>query len=106
MGVDRTDYIIYGWKFPYMDSEEAEDVHEKLKEGEAFIDDGMCGEYSVFGLQLAEGGHDWEGWNFKELDFKDHKAEDLKKRYYEIFDWIIEGEPLEEPKLFIFSHFY
>lgn len=119
MGVDRTDYIIYGWKLPYdlknSNDEKIDLWEDKFRsmieghKGEEFIliSDGMCGKYNVFGLRINHcGDEDGNGWDFINLDFKnlDLNDEKVKLKYREIFD-LEENEPIEEPYLFIFSHF-
>lgn len=105
MGVDRTDYIIYGWKMEYSDKY-YEDKLLKYVEGhknvnETLVVDGMCGDYAVFGTLIDHCDDDGEGWDFVELSFQDLDAEALKKLYKELF----ETEPVGEPKLLIFSHY-
>ena len=115
MGVDRTDYIVYGYKLPYEMSnkkgpidfwDENFEPTREGHEGEEFtlIIDGMCGRYSAFGLLIESGGDKYEGWDFVNLDFKNFDAEKVKAKYREVFE-LDEDEPVAEPYLFIFSHF-
>ena len=113
MGVDRSDYIVYGWKLPYeiLDTEGNEiDVYdEKFEsmmcgfEGEDYtlICDGMCGNYNVFGLNVQSCDGEYEGWDFVNLDIASCDAEKVKSKYVELFGIY----PTTEPTLFIFSHF-
>lgn len=114
MSVDRTDYIIYGWKMPYenMGSDGKELVfydgpkYRSMTEGHkgedfSLIVDGMSGEYTVFGFNLSHGGDKYEGWDFVQLDFSKVDVARVKERFKEVF----EKEPETEPTLFIFSHF-
>jgi hypothetical protein len=113
MGVDRTDYIVYGWKLPYKLKTSIGDNIDlwsdkfrpmiEGKPGEKFsiISDGMCGDYNVFGIILERGGDKWEGWDFVELNIHNFNVDDLKSKYVELF----ESEPDTNPTLFIFSHF-
>lgn len=112
MSVDRSDYIVYGWKLPYeiknSKGEEIDLWDDKFlpmiegHQGEKFtiIRDGMCGNYNAFGLYVA---HSDEKWNFNNLTFFDIESnkEQVKNKYKELFDSEID----EEPYLFIFSHF-
>ena len=112
MSVDRSDYIIYGWKLPYeLKDTKGENIDlwdDKFlpmiegHPGEKFtlIIDGMCGKYNAFGLSVAQSNEDWE---FEKLNFEDisSKKEQVKNKYKELFGTEIE----EDPYLFIFSHF-
>lgn len=113
MGVDRTDYIMYGWKLPYKIKDRNDEVidlwGDKLLpyvEGHKGVDerlivDGMCGEYCVFGTTIKTGGDQYSGWTFEELNINGLDSTELRKKYSEIFNNEIE----EEPKLFLFSHY-
>lgn len=114
MGVDRADYIVYGWKMPYelldKDGNEIDLWDPKFESskcgfpGEEFtlVSDGMCGEYNVFGLRLLHLDDEGEGWDFVNLDvLQSLDSEKVKSRYTELFGI----EPTSEPTLFIFSHY-
>lgn len=113
MGIDRSDYIVYGWKLPYeiLDNEgnKIDLYDEKFEsimcgfEGEDFtlITDGMCGKYNVFGLSVQHCNDEYEGWDFVNLDIASCDAEKVKSKYVELFGIY----PTTEPTLFIFSHF-
>lgn len=117
MGVDRTDYIIYGWKLPYNlndpDGKPIDDFwdggkYEKLVDGDddgfQLITDGMCGNYCVFGKVIESGGDQWEGWNFVELDIANMDRHKAIGKYVEHFQPPPGGPGL--PTLFLFSHFW
>jgi hypothetical protein len=115
MSIDRTDYIVYGWKLPF---EMKNSKGEKLDlwddkylpmieghEGEKYviIRDQMCGDYMVFGIVLGSAGEN-NGWNFfpiKGLNVFGQMYE-VKDKYREVFE--VEGE-VADPYLFIFTHF-
>lgn len=113
MGVDRTDFIMYGWKMPYKlynKNGEKINLHDEKFEsmicgfpGEefTFISDGMCGEYNVFGYSVNIGGDKYEGWGYTEINVKTFDDQKLIDKYVELFY----AQPATEPKLFIFSHF-
>lgn len=113
MGVDRTDFIMYGWKMPYKlydQSGNQIDLHDEKFESmicgfpdEDFtlVTDGMCGNYNVFGYSLLIGGDKYEGWEYTEINIKSFDNEKLINKYVELFG----SQPETEPKLFIFSHF-
>ena len=113
MGVDRSDYIMYGWKLPYeiLDNEGNEidlwdDKFESVMyqfpdEKFLLVSDGMCGDYNAFGLRVLYCDDDGEGWDFVNLDISSFDSEKVKSKYVELFGI----EPTTEPTLFIFSHF-
>jgi hypothetical protein len=115
MGVDRTDYIVYGWKLPY-DFKDANgdeidwyddkflpylEGHEGIKH--TLIPDGMCGKYCVFG-EIIDFDND-DGWDFQELPLDIQPTwndeNNLSKKFEEVFG----VDAKELPKLFIFSHY-
>lgn len=115
MVVDRTDYIVYGYKLPY----ELKNENGKIDllddkflpmieghQGEEFtlVSDGMSGQYIVFGMRIKSCGDKYEGWDFVHLDFKNLDAEKVKSKYREVFE-LKEDHPIADPYLFIFSHF-
>jgi len=113
MGVDRSYYIMYGWKLPYkLKDNEGNEIDlwdEKFESvmcgfpGEEFslISDGMCGDYNAFGLRVLHCSDDGDGWDFVNLDIASFDAEKVKSKYVELFGIY----PATEPTLFIFSHF-
>lgn len=117
MGVDRTDYIVFGWKLPYKmndpDGKVIDDVwdipkYEKLVGGDddgfQWVQDGMCGNYSVFGKVIESGGDQWEGWDFVELGITNLDEDKAIGKYVEYFQ--VPPGGVGEPKLFLFSHFW
>lgn len=112
MGVDRSDYIIYGWKLPYKvftpDGVEI-DLWDDPKflpyiEGHKGIDhtliiDGMSGEYTAFGDWIAS-GNDSIGFEFIELEFSQLNPESTKNKFKEVFGF----DPPGEPKILVFTH--
>lgn len=115
MSVERTDYIVYGYKLPYelkndngkidlYKDEIFSLLNGKDNNGFIFITDGMCGEYNVFGILVSEENSEDEGWEFVHLDFKNLDAEKVKIKYREIFE-LEKDTPIPNPYLFIFSHY-
>ncbi len=112
MGVDRNDYLIYGWKLPYkLKNTNGEKIdlwndkylpyiegHKGIKH--SLIIDGMSGQYVVFGQKISSADQ-YEGWNFINLDLSNLDSESVKTKFKELF--VI--ELIEEPKLLIFSHY-
>jgi len=115
MGVDRTDYIMFGWKLPYeiknskgVELDLWDDKYLPMIEGHtderfSIIRDGMSGEYMVFGLSLGN-SEIYTGWEFTSLKLDKLDPEELKTKYREVFD-LDEKEIIAEPYLFIFSHY-
>lgn len=112
MGVDRRDYIIYGWKLPfwYFKERGIETLENKflpLTEGykagsSILIEDGMNGQYCVFGYLHAESGQN--GFEFFELS-----PSDLADSHYDIHQKFIDWfgfKPDAVPVLMIFAHYF
>jgi hypothetical protein len=84
MGVDRTDYLMYGWKLPYNSEVNNNEKYLPNIEGHKntslrLIADGMSGEYMVWGLTI-EVADEYEGWEFLEIDIDKNKLkEELMK---------------------------
>ncbi len=113
MGIDRTDYIMYGWKLPYdlrnKRGEKIDTYSEKLLpyiEGHKGIEyslvEGMSCEYKAFGKVIEQGGDKYEGWDFVKLDFKNLDPVEVKDKFKELFDI----DEIEDPTLFIFSNYH
>jgi hypothetical protein len=115
MGVDRTDYIIYGWKLPFEIKDNNgikidiyDDKYLPFIEGHpgvkyTIISDGMCGKYNMFGIMLEKADGD-DGWASIELSFDDlskYRDEAISK-FKELF---YDDENIGEPKVIIFSDF-
>ena len=115
MGVDRSDYIVYGWKLPY-DIKDKDgnviDIHDdKLLpyiEGDSkvspyrIIADGMTGDYVVFGAIISDACDDWEGWDFVEIRPHMFSEKGVMDKYRELFN----NNPRTYPTNFIFTHFW
>ena len=117
MGVQRTDYIVYGWKLPYdiklASGEELDAVdfweNEELlsmrqgRPGEKYflITDGMNGNYAVFGRKISS-FDEYEGIDFYKVSLEDFNYDsDMLCKYQEIFGEV----PSENPSYLIFSQF-
>jgi len=116
MSIDRTDYIIYGWKLPH-DMKDSngknfdywDDKYLSMidgHEGEEFIIvrcDG--GDVDVaFGKLLAVGGDEELGWGFTPLNFEGLDEEKVKNKYRKLF-FLEANEEIADPYVFIFSRF-
>jgi len=118
MGVDRSDYLVYGWKFPYdrciIDTYYDEGFDEKIENQNEYVlvTDGMLGEYVVFGklLSYADG---YDGWEFIDLNDYMQKYPDISTLYSafdqytgsKINEVLVKHNVSPEPKTFLFSHF-
>jgi hypothetical protein len=115
MGVDRSDYLIYGYKMPanYLKSKGIEILEDdkclRLIEGwkgetYSIIYDQMRGEYVVFGYRIAHAGSG--GFDFFELPHGGWPvtAEQVKSKFNEVFGFI--DDELGEPKLLLFTHYW
>ncbi len=114
MGVDRSDYLMIGWKLrtELIDREDFDFDRVYDRAPDEFIYDGMCGSYIVFG-KLVLYSDLYEGFTFSELEpadlvLSEEELEELKELFREItfgqelLTWSISGT---EPKAFLFSHF-
>lgn len=114
MGVDRSDYIVYGWKLPneYEDKNgEIIDVWDEkfdklinfspVKGTLVIIDDGMAGEYTVFGKLISSSCDTYEGWDFTPIDILNFPEEELNEEFFRTFNNL----PPSAPSAFIFSKF-
>ena len=106
--IDRTDYIVYGYKIPKTISDKIDMFDDKYlpmvegHENEEFslIIDYMSGTCNVFGIILER---DDDGWDFVDLNFSNLDAKKVKSKYCELFD-LEKSDSLEEPRIFIFTH--
>ncbi len=117
MGVDRSDYLVYGWKMPYeVDDQLSEEYWDDVNEYDInFIADGMSGKYIVFGSVIASADDPSEGWGFVELDnLKPTFAPEIFGEFGEVFGKYSEKSLAdilktynipETPKLLLFSHY-
>ena len=123
MSVDRTTYLLYGFKFTSEEEMDKLDEHyEELVEKEPYrlifndqssdqitVWDGMCGEYIYVGIRIAEIDGVYSGEEgYVEISEKD--LENLKPR----LDGYMESWPPylldlcrdHEPKLYLFVHIW
>ncbi len=121
MGVDRTDYIIYGFNIPPAVAKENgvdiwDDKYLPFMEGrpgifEAIVYDGMSGEYLVFGKVIHK-SEDYEGIPLKTVSYKDFfddsEKDAITQKFIELFGQNIYDNEIEdeEPQVIIFSHFH
>jgi len=115
MGVDRSDYMIYGYKLPadYFESKGIElfegDKYMPYIEGwkgedYSIVNDQMCGKYVVFGYSIAYANSN--GFDFTELpsDGWPVKPDQVKEKFKEVFGFT--DESLGEPKVLLFTHYW
>ncbi len=122
MGVDRTSYLLYGFKVEDEDKMKIIDVehYEDLMEEEPYssifnnvdsdqtiISDAMCGEYIYVGLKLAE-IDEYDDNETVELSIEElTKLNDkLKKAMKEWPDYLVDLFKDDTPKLYFFIHAY
>lgn len=122
MGVDRTSYLLYGFKVEDEDKMKIIDVehYEDLMEEEPYssifnnvdsdqtiISDAMCGEYIYIGLKLAE-IDEYDDNETVELSIEElTKLNDkLKKAMKEWPDYLVDLFKDDTPKLYFFIHAY
>ena len=102
MSVDRTDYIFFGWKLTNEEIPNYWDLIESpILEDFDIIPDQMLGKYIVFGKQVKRSS-EYDGWDFVYLNlfFSKDYSQGLIEKYKEI----VGKDPLEDPKLFIFTN--
>ena len=111
MGIDRTDYVVYGWKFPekLRDAEGREvdlwaDRFLPYIEGHQGVEYVIVrgDNYVVFGFVVAHGGDQDEGWGFEPLDRGLPKPHEVQLKYCELFGY----KTLSTPSLFIFTRWH
>jgi hypothetical protein len=115
MGVDRNDYLVYGFKLPinYFESKGIQifegDRYMPYIEGwkgedYSIIHDQMSGKYCVFGYRVAYASSD--GFEFIELppDGWPVSADQIKQKFKEVFGF--DSAELGEPKVLLFSHYW
>lgn len=120
MGVDRTDYIVFGFKMnPALFKSKKIDIWDNkylpFMEGhpgitDTIVYDGMSGEYLVFG-KLINRAEEHEGVNFTTISYKDFFDDEETKRVTEKFIELFGKEILDEldddePQMFVFSHYH
>lgn len=105
MGIDRKDYIVRGWRLPYIEDIANSDEYLSMIEGHigerfSLILDSMCGRFIVFGESILSGGDENEGWEFCKIENFTISDDELITKYKEIFN-----ETPENPETFIFTLF-
>lgn len=115
MGVDRSDYLIYGYKMPadYLESKGV-NIWEDSKclpfiegwEGEDYsiVDDQMMGKYCVFGYKILYANE--QGFDFVQLptEIWPVKPEQVEAKFKEVFGFA--PDELGEPKILLFTHYW
>lgn len=115
MGVDRSDYLIYGYKMPanYLESKGV-NIWEDSKylpfiegwkdEDYSIVNDQMCGKYCVFGYSVAYANSD--GFEFIELPHNGWPvtADQIMAKFNEVFGFAPDG--LGDPKVLLFTHYW
>jgi len=119
MGVDRTDYIVYGFKFKPNDLKQSgidiwADKYLPYVEGhkgvtDIIVYDGMSGEYVVFG-KLINKAEEHQGTGFTTISYRDFFDDDERERvtakFRELFgDAIYDDLEEDEPQMLVFSHY-
>lgn len=121
MGVDRTSYLLYGFKVTKKRQMDVFDDHyDELMEDEPFSDmfnnedsnqtivfDSMCGNYVYIGVKLAE-LDEYDNDETVELDKEKLLKidEELKKYMKDWPDYLLTLFNNVEPKLYFFVHAY
>jgi hypothetical protein len=120
MGVERTDYIVFGFKMnPELLKRKRiniwDDKYLPFIEGhkgvpDVFVYDGMNEEYAVFG-KLINRAEEHEGVNFTTISYKDffdvEESSRVIGKFIELFgeDMLDELDD-DEPQMFVFSHYH
>jgi hypothetical protein len=119
MGVNKTHYIIFGFKVHpnKLKSEKIDIWSDKFLpyiEGHkdipyTIIYDGMCGEYLVFG-KLIHKDHDYDSFSFTSISYKDFFDDKENKEVTQAFIDLFGKEIFndledEEPQMLVFTHF-
>lgn len=116
MGVDRSDYIIVGYKLPYDLKDKNgqklsdlvwDDEFTPLTEGwqnEPFrvVVDGMTGNYIAFGKEILNADEP-DGFDFQEISIDDISFTEVSNRANELF--VNFDYDFSKPKILIFSHY-
>lgn len=115
MSTTRTDYIILGYKLPYgffkdqgidLDSAKYDDPTlwpDKYK----IINDGMNGEYIVFG-EVIQRADEFDGFDFHRFSvnlFTDHRIDEVTGMFVQLFGYdAVDSLENQTPSLLIFTH--
>lgn len=115
MGVDRSDYLIYGYKMPpdYLASKGVEifegDKYMPYIEGwkcedYVIVHDQMAGKYCVFGYKILYANE--QGFDFVQLPsaILPVKTEQIEAKFKELFGF--GPDELGEPKVLLFTHYW
>jgi len=123
MGVDRTDYVVIGYKLPHTFDNVVtgksidwwDETFLPYIEGHKGIDcqiilDWMMGDYAVFGKVLQRAYED-TGFEFTEIKYDDDDFDKVKEKFVELFGGYTIMDMLDkdfqyDPKLFVFSCFH
>lgn len=117
MSVDRTDYIIIGYKMPYGvklksgemlnnliwdDEKYLPFVEGWINEDFRIVSDGMSGNYIAFGLEISS-SDEYRGFDFIELEINTNDFDRVRSRANELFPDL--EFDFSQPKALIFSHY-
>lgn len=120
MGVERTDYIIFGFKFDPAELKRNnidiwDDKYLPFTEGhkgvtDTIVYDGMNGEYIVFG-KLINKAEEYDGVGFHSISIKDffdvEEERRLRDKFIELFgSQIYDGLDKTNPEMMVFSHYH
>lgn len=120
MSISKTNYVVYGFNIPKSVLEKEDGFidldDDKLlpfiegHKGEAFtlVDDGMCGEYTVFGLLVSrQCFYAEEGASINIVDVNDLEDSVVEEKTREVFGFDDEQmRIIGKPKLIIFQHYH
>ena len=113
MGVDRSDYLIYGYKMPpgylkkkgielFEDNKYLPFIEGWKEEDYSIVHDQMCGKYCVFGYKILYANE--QGFDFVQLPPAwNVTADKVKSKFVELFGF--SPDDLEEPSLLLFTHY-
>lgn len=109
MGVDRTDYLVIGWK---VNKDLYSELSDEAVNGGLFIYDNMCGKYLVFGKVITT-ANEPEGFDFTEIKpesliLMNAEVNELKALFNELTGRQLMNcvESGTVPKAMLFSHFW
>jgi len=108
MGIDRTDYLIVGWK---LNPDLYRELDIAATDSGQFIYDYMSGKYLVFGNVIAH-TEEPEGFDFttiepEQLIMTDYEIFEMKQNFMSLTDRrLMECAEETVPKAMLFSHFW